>query len=38
MWRFELLPVAEEPTVGTGVGYTPLVKADRYGSACARLG
>ena len=30
MWRFrELLPVAEEPTVGTGVGYTPLVKADR---------
>ena len=30
MWRFrELLPVAEAPTVGTGVGYTPLVKADR---------
>ena len=30
MWRFrELLPVAEEPTVGTRVGYTPLVKADR---------
>jgi len=30
MWRFrELLPVAEEPTVGIGVGYTPLVKADR---------
>ena len=30
MWRFrELLPIAEEPTVGTGVGYTPLVKADR---------
>ena len=30
MWRFrELLPFAEEPTVGTGVGYTPLVKADR---------
>ena len=29
MWRFrELLPIAEEPTVGTGVGYTPLVKAD----------
>ena len=30
MWRFrELLPVANEPTVGTRVGYTPLVKADR---------
>jgi threonine synthase len=30
MWRFrELLPVADEPTVGTQVGYTPLVKADR---------
>ena len=30
MWRFrELLPLAGEPTVGTGVGYTPLVKADR---------
>src|SRR5580700_1043602 len=30
MWRFrELLPVAHEPTVGTQVGYTPLVKADR---------
>ena len=31
MWRYrELLPVAGEPTVGTrGVGYTPLVKADR---------
>ncbi|MEC7812154.1 MAG: threonine synthase [Verrucomicrobiota bacterium] len=30
MWRFrELLPVANEPTVGTHVGYTPLVKADR---------
>ena len=30
MWRFrELLPVADEPTVGTSVGYTPLVKADR---------
>ncbi|MEE2948420.1 MAG: threonine synthase [Verrucomicrobiota bacterium] len=30
MWRFrELLPVAGEPTVGTRVGYTPLVKADR---------
>jgi len=30
MWRFrELLPVANEPTVGTHVGYTPLLKADR---------
>ncbi len=30
MWRFrELLPVAEDPTVGTRVGYTPLIKADR---------
>ncbi len=30
MWRFrELLPVADEPTVGTRVGYTPLIKADR---------
>ena len=30
MWRFrELLPVADEPTVGIRVGCTPLVKADR---------
>src|SRR6202051_2896116 len=30
MWRYrELLPVASEPTVGTQVGFTPLVKADR---------
>ena len=30
MWRFrELLPIAHEPTVGTQVGFTPLVKADR---------
>ena len=30
MWRFrELLPVVEEPTVGTRVGYTPLIKANR---------
>ena len=30
MWRYrELLPVAGEPTVGTQVGFTPLVKADR---------
>src|SRR5436305_15239862 len=30
MWRYrELLPVAEQPTVGTQVGFTPLVKADR---------
>ncbi len=30
MWRYrELLPIAGEPTVGSQVGYTPLVKADR---------
>ena len=30
MWRYrELLPVAQEPTVGLEVGFTPLVKADR---------
>jgi len=30
MWRFrELLPVANEPTVGLQVGHTPLVKAER---------
>jgi threonine synthase len=30
MWRYrELLPVAQEPTVGTQAGFTPLVKADR---------
>jgi len=30
MWRFrELLPVANDPTVGLQVGGTPLVKADR---------
>lgn len=30
MWRYrELLPVAGEPTVGTKVGFTPLIKADR---------
>lgn len=30
MWRYrELLPIAGDPTVGTQVGYTPLVKADR---------
>src|SRR5262245_23775369 len=30
MWRYrELLPVQNEPTVGTQVGFTPLVKADR---------
>src|SRR6266851_733226 len=30
MWRYrELLPVADDPTVGTQVGFTPLVKADR---------
>src|ERR1043165_5798533 len=30
MWRYrELLPIVNEPTVGTQVGFTPLVKADR---------
>jgi threonine synthase len=30
MWRYrELLPVANEPTVGRQVGFTPLIKADR---------
>src|SRR5437879_6603881 len=30
MWRYrELLPVAEAPTVGLQVGFTPLIKADR---------
>jgi threonine synthase len=34
MWRYrELLPVANEPTVGTQVGFTPLVKADRLAKA-----
>lgn len=36
MWRYrELLPVADEPTVGCEVGYTPLIKADRL---AAKLG
>ncbi len=30
MWRYrELLPIDGEPTVGTQVGFTPLVRADR---------
>src|SRR5438445_1327104 len=30
MWRYrELLPVAQDPTVGTQVGFTPIVRADR---------
>src|SRR5207247_2349101 len=34
MWRYrELLPVAEEPTVGREVGFTPLIKADRLAKA-----
>src|SRR5687767_14632820 len=34
MWRYrELLPVANEPTVGKQVGFTPLVKADRLAKA-----
>src|SRR3954468_19070890 len=32
MWRYrELLPVANDPTVGLQVGFTPLIKADRLG-------
>src|SRR6266568_4868921 len=32
MWRYrELLPVANDPTVGLQVGFTPLVKAKRLG-------
>ena len=34
MWRYrELLPIDGEPTVGTQVGFTPLVKADRLARA-----
>src|SRR6187431_2174832 len=34
MWRYrELLPVADEPTVGVKVGFTPLIKADRLAKA-----
>src|SRR5258708_7678561 len=34
MWRYrELLPIAGEPTVGSLVGFTPLVKADRLAKA-----
>ena len=34
MWRYrELLPVAEGPSVGAQVGFTPLVKADRLAKA-----
>src|SRR4051812_29457103 len=30
MWRYrELLPIAQDPTVGFQVGFTPIVKADR---------
>src|SRR5690349_4879946 len=34
MWRYrELLPVADGPTVGVEVGFTPLIKADRLAKA-----
>ncbi|QSR85328.1 threonine synthase [Methylacidimicrobium sp. B4] len=34
MWRYrELLPLDGEPTVGTQVGFTPLVRADRLAKA-----
>ena len=36
MWRYrELLPIDGEPTIGSQVGFTPLVKADRL---AAKLG
>ena len=39
MWRYrELLPVANDPTVGCQVGYTPLVKADRLADAAKARG
>ena len=38
MWRYrELLPIDGEPTVGTQVGFTPLVKADRLAKALTRI-
>jgi threonine synthase len=34
MWRYrELLPIADTPTVGAEVGFTPLIKADRLAKA-----
>ena len=34
IWRYaELLPIDNEPTIGTKVGYTPLIKADNLASA-----
>ena len=34
IWRYaELLPIDNEPTIGSQVGYTPLVKADNLGKA-----
>src|SRR6058998_667860 len=34
MWRYrELLPIADWPTVGAEVGFTPLIKADRLAKA-----
>lgn len=39
MWRYrELLPIDTEPTVGTQVGFTPLVKADRLAKALGLTG
>jgi threonine synthase len=39
MWRYrELLPIDGEPTVGTQVGCTPLVKADRLARALGVTG
>lgn len=34
IWRYkELLPIDDNPTVGTSVGYTPLIKADNLANA-----
>ncbi|MGQ0562085.1 MAG: threonine synthase [Gemmatimonadota bacterium] len=34
LWRYrELLPLASEPQVGLDVGFTPLIRAERLGSA-----
>src|SRR5437588_6897077 len=39
MWRYrELLPIDGEPTVGTQVGFTPLVKTDRLAKALGLRG
>jgi len=38
MWRYrELLPVAQDPTVGTQVGFTPIIRADRLARLFGKL-